>query len=198
MIELILASTSATRARLLRAAGVAVRTEASQVDEDDLKAALRGENASASECAEALAELKAVRVSRRYPQALVIGADQMLECDEAWFDKPVDMAAARTQLLALRGKAHFLRTAVAVARDGQRLWSHLDSAEMTVRPFSDSFLDDYLLRAGDSLLDSVGAYQLEGLGPQLFTHVRGDYFTVLGLPLLPLLDFLRAHGVVST
>jgi septum formation protein len=110
----------------------------------------------------------------------------------------VDRAAARAQLLALRGKMHELVSCACVLRDGERLWHHIGRARLTIRPFSEAFLDDYLDRAGDAILQSVGAYQLEGQGAQLFSRVDGDYFTILGLPLLPLLDFLRNHGVIAT
>jgi septum formation protein len=193
----ILASGSAVRARLLSEAGVAFRREVAAVDEAQIKAALKAEGADAAMAAETLAELKAQRVSRRHPEALVIGADQMLDCGGTWFDKPADKAAARATLLALRGRSHVLRSAVAVVRGGDRLWHRNEHATLLMREFSDGFLDAYLAAAGDGALQSVGAYQLEGLGAQLFARIDGDYFTVLGLPLLPLLDFLRNHGVVA-
>jgi septum formation protein len=194
--SVILASGSATRARLLTAAGLSIARETAAVDETEVKAALRAEGASAARVAEALAELKAVKVSRRHPGALVVGCDQMLERDGRWFDKPDSLAAARDQLLALAGRDHRLLTSIAVVRDGARLWHHSESATLTMRSFSDGFLDAYLAAVGDAALASVGAYQLEGPGAQLFAHIRGDYFAILGLPLLPLLDFLRNHGVV--
>ena len=150
----------------------------------------------AGEVAEALAELKAQRVTRRHPGALVIGADQMLECEGTWFDKPADRAAARAQLEALSGRVHRLVTCAVVVLDGERLWHRTESATMTMRRLSPEFLDRYLDTAGNEVLSSVGAYQLEGLGAQLFARVEGDFFTVLGLPLLPLLDFLRVRGVL--
>jgi septum formation protein len=194
--SVILASGSATRARLLTAAGLSIARETAAVDEAEVKAALKAEGASAARVAEALAELKAVKVSRRHPGALVVGCDQMLERDGRWFDKPDSLAAARDQLLALAGRDHRLLTSIAVVRDGARLWHHSESATLTMRSFSDGFLDAYLAAVGDAALASVGAYQLEGPGAQLFAHIRGDYFAILGLPLLPLLDFLRNHGVV--
>lgn len=192
-----LASASATRARLLDAAGVPVVAEPAAVDEEEIKAAFHAERRSAADCAAALAEAKAARISARHPEALVIGADQMLDCDGVWFDKPVDLAHARAHLLALRGKRHALISAVAVLRRGAVLWHTIDRAELTMRPFSDEFLHHYLVAAGDDVLTSVGAYRLEGLGAQLFERVDGDFFGILGLPLLPLLDFLRGHGALA-
>lgn len=198
MRDVILASTSQTRIAMLVAAGVVVNSMPPGVDEDEVKRALKAEGAFAADAAIALAELKATRISRRFPDALVIGADQMLDCQGQWFDKPVDLAAARLQLQSLRGKTHHLQTAAVVMLNGQRIWHQLDKASLTMRPFSDAFLDDYLSRAGDKVLWSVGAYQLEGLGVQLFSRIDGGYFGILGLPLLPLLDFLRTHEVIAS
>lgn len=192
---LVLASGSRTRAAMLEQAGVTAILDRPLVDEDEVKAAGRAEGVSADIVAEALAELKAQRITRRHPGALVVGADQMLECEGRWFDKPADRAAARAQLLDLRGKTHRLVSCAVVVRDGERMWHKIDSARLTMRTFSEAFLDDYLTRVGDDVLHSVGAYQLEGLGAQLFHRVEGDFFTILGLPLLPLLGFLRVHGV---
>lgn len=194
---LVLASASITRADMLRRAGLACVVDPAHVDEDEVKRALRASGASAGDLAEALAELKARKISSRHAGAWVIGADQVLDCQGKWFDKPVDRAAARAQLLDLRGKTHELISAVCVLRDGARLWHHIGRARLTVRLFTDGFLDDYLDQAGSAVLQSVGAYQLEGIGAQLFSRVEGDYFTILGLPLLPLLDFLRNHAVVK-
>jgi septum formation protein len=157
---------------------------------------MRASGASAAELAVALAEFKARKISARHPTALVIGADQVLDCQGRWFDKPVDRAAARAQLLELRGKMHELISCACVLRGGERLWHHIGRARLTVRPFSEDFLDDYLDRAGDAVLGSVGAYQIEGLGAQLFSRIEGDNFTIMGMPLLALLDFLRNHRVV--
>ncbi len=192
---LVLASGSRTRAAMLEQAGVSAILDKPLVDEDEVKAAGRAEGVPADAVAEALAELKAQRIARRHPGALVVGADQMLECEGRWFDKPADRAAARAQLLDLRGRTHRLVSCAVVVRDGERMWHKVDSARLTMRNFSESFLDDYLDRVGDEVLHSVGAYQLEGLGAQLFQRVEGDFFTILGLPLLPLLGFLRVHGV---
>jgi septum formation protein len=196
MTELILASGSAIRAELLRRAGVGFTIEAAAVDEAEIKSSFRAERRPAVECAVALAEAKAARVSRRHAGALVIGADQILVCDGIWYDKPSDRAAARDQLAALRGKRHELVSALCVLRDGERLWHVVERPALTMRRFSDSFLEEYLDAAGDAVLASVGAYQVEGRGVQLFERIEGDFFAILGLPLLPLLAFLRGHGVV--
>ncbi len=166
------------------------------MDEDEVKLAMAASGADAAMVAESLAVAKAVRISNRHGDALVIGADQMLECEGVWYDKPADSDKARSQLKALRGRSHQLISCVSVVRDGQRMWHHTARAELTMRSFSDDFLDDYLETAGPDILDSVGAYRLEGMGVQLFSAISGDYFTVLGLPLVPLLDFLRIHRVV--
>jgi septum formation protein len=193
----ILASGSKTRLLMLERAGLIVDTEAPAVDEEEMKASFRAEQAPAEACAEALAELKAIRVSQRRPGALVIGADQMLDLNGVWFDKPADLDHARAHLRALRGQTHRLVTAAVVACNGSRIWHTLDTARLTMRPFSDAFLDEYLRRQGPAVLSSVGAYQLEGLGAQLFSRVDGDFFTILGLPLLPLLAFLRDQGALQ-
>lgn len=197
-MSMILASASETRLKLLLAAGVPCAAEPARVDEEPLKRALAAEGAGPDRAALALAELKAVRVSRRHPGALVLGADQMLDCEGAWFAKPADMAAAKAQLLALRGRTHRLTSAVVAAQDGARLWHHVEAARLAMRPFSDSFLERYLAEAGTTVLASVGAYQIEGLGAQLFVRVEGDHSTILGLPLLPVLDFLRGRGALAT
>ena len=193
---LILASGSSTRARILADAGLPAVVDPASVDEEEIRAAFHAEGRDASACATALAESKAIRVSARHTGALVVGADQILECAGRWFEKPADIEAARAQLMALRGKPHALVSAAAVVRNGSVLWHTTDHAELTMRGFSDGFLDAYIATAGADLLGSVGAYRLEGLGAQLFERVEGDYFTILGLPLLPLLDFLRGNGAL--
>ncbi len=197
MTHLILASTSAARASLLRQAGVAVDIRSPGVDETSLKLALLGECVGARDIADALAEAKAVKVSRKH-RGLVIGADTTLERDGRLYDKPGDLQEAREQLLALRGQQHKLHSAVVIAEDGAALWRHVETATLSVRAFSDAFLDIYLEQEGEALLTTVGGYRLEGLGAQLFTLIKGDYFSILGLPLLPVLDFLRVRGVLST
>lgn len=196
--RLILASASPSRAAVMRQAGLMALNEPAQIDEAEVKMGLKAEGAGARVIAETLTELKAQKISRRRAGALVIGADQMLECENAWFDKPADLAQAAAHLSALSGKTHRLISAVCAVRDGDRLWHHVAEARLTMRPLSEAFIADYLAAVGPAALSSVGAYQLEGLGAQLFTRVEGDYFTILGLPLLPLMDFLRNHGVIAT
>ncbi|GLQ04936.1 Maf family protein [Sneathiella chinensis] len=191
----ILASASPARADLLRKAGLEFDILPARVDEDEMKHSLHAAGVSASETAVSLAELKAMRISKDFPNALVIGADQMLECGQVWFDKPVDMAHAKAHLAALRGRTHSLHNAVCVVKTSAVIWHHVNEAKMTMRNFSAEFLDHYLETSGEDILHSVGAYQLEGHGAQLFNRVDGDFFSILGLPLLPLIDFLRGHKV---
>ena len=188
---IVLASASRSRSAMLSAAGVTFVTDPAGVDEDEVKRALAAEQAAPMEIAETLAELKAQQVSRRHPGAIVIGADQVLECNGMLFDKPIDRAHAEGHLRALRGKSHRLHASVCAVRDGGYLWHRNESAELAMRQLSDGFIDDYLTAVGDDALLSVGAYQLEGRGAQLFSLVEGDFFTILGMPLLPLLEFLR-------
>ena len=190
---IVLASTSAVRRKLLADAGVAFEAVAPGVDEAAAKASLLADGVRPREVADALAELKALRVSQRRPE-LVVGSDSTLELDGALFDKAATPAEAREQLLALRGRTHRLHSAVVVARGGTPIWREVKTARMTVRPFSDAFLDRYMAEAGEALTTSVGAYWYEALGVQLFERVEGDHFTVLGLPLVGLLDLLRRHG----
>ena len=196
--EVVLASESRSRLELLRHAGLQLRAEPARVDEAEVKTSLRAEQADVAAAAETLAELKATKVSRRVPGALVIGADQILECEGRWFDKPPDRARAAEHLRALGGKTHALVTATCVVRGGVRIWHHREAPRLTMRPLDEAFIESYLEAAGPEVLETVGAYRLEGLGAQLFTKVSGDYFTILGLPLLPLLGFLREHGVPAS
>ena len=192
---LILASASPSRRLLLANAGLSFEIEPSGVDEDEVTRSLLGERASPQDIATTLAEMKAVRVSQRHGAAMVIGADSTLACNGRLFDKPATLAAARQQLLALAGQTHDLCSSVVVAKGGVRLWHWSERGRLTMRPFTESFLDAYLARAGQAVCASVGAYQLEGLGAHLFSKIEGDYFTILGLPLLPLLSFLADHGI---
>jgi len=193
---LILASASTARRAVLTAAGLAFETQPAHIDEAAVKQGALAEGVSADETALLLAELKAERVARRAPGALVIGADQILVCGDRRFDKPANLDDARTHLLALRGQAHKLVTAIVCLRDGARIWHHVARPRLVMRGFSDRFLDAYLAAEGDALLSSVGAYRLEGLGVHLFDRIEGEHAAILGLPLLPLLGFLRQHGVV--
>ena len=197
MNALILASTSAVRSRLLRDAGLAFEVVPPMVDEADVKASLLVERLGANAIADSLAEAKAVAVSAARPQALVIGCDQVLAFEGRVIEKSADLREARKLLAELRGKAHALLTACVLAKGGEPVWRRLDRCTLSMRPFSDAFLEDYLQAEGDTLLTSVGCYQLEGRGAQLFERVEGDYFSVLGLPLIPLLVALREHGILE-
>jgi septum formation protein len=196
--RLVLASKSFGRRAMLEHAGVPFEADAANVDEDAIKDSLKAQNASAEQAAETLAELKAIRVAGRYPEALVLGCDSILELDGTWFDKPDDAAAAREHLMALRGKRHRLVSAAVLVRDKTRIWGQADAAELTMRDFSETFLDAYLEKIGDLATASVGAYQIEGPGVQLFSRIDGDPFTIIGMPLLAVLDILRQHGVVAS
>lgn len=193
---IVLASASRTRRRLLDQAGVAYVADAADLDEGSLLAAARRRGESAEAAAAALAAAKAVAVSRRQAEAVVIGADQILECDGRWFEKPNELKAARSALLALRDRRHRLISGVAVAQDGHCRWRHVDVATMTMRPFSDAFLGQYLQSAAGDALDTVAGYRYEGPGVQLFSATEGDIFTILGLPLLALFDYLREQGIL--
>jgi len=195
--KLVLASKSFGRRAMLENAGVPFEADAAQVDEAAVKDSLKAQHASAEQAAEALAELKAFRVAPRHPGALVLGCDSILDLDGTWFDKPPDLAAAREHLCQLRGKRHRLVSAAVLVRDGARLWAHVDAAKLTMRDFTDRFLDAYLAAIGELATASVGAYQIEGRGIQLFSRIDGDPFTIIGMPLLPVLDVLRAHDVVA-
>lgn len=198
--ELVLASGSRSRRQILEAAGVAFAVDPADVDERAIREALQADaNAvDSADVAEVLARAKAETVSRRRPAALVIGADQILALGNEIFEKPHGLDGARAHLSRLRGCAHQLHCAVALAERGEVVWSHIDTADLTMRAFSPAFLDQYLARAGSIVCESVGAYQLEGLGVQLFERIDGDYFTILGLPLLPLLAELRTRGVLQS
>jgi septum formation protein len=191
-----LASKSQARTAVLKGAGVAFEVAVAGVDEDAVKTAMLGEGATPRDVADALAEIKAVKISRARP-GFVVGADQTLELECGLYDKAETLEDARARLKLLRGKAHRLHSAVVVARDGEPIWREVVSATLTMRDFSDRFLEDYLATEGAHALGSVGCYRLEGPGAQLFARIEGDYFAILGLPLLGLLDLLRRHGAVA-
>lgn len=188
---LVLASRSAVRRTLLEAAGVPVEVCPADIDERNLETGVQSETPAA--VAALLARQKALAVAGLHPARLVLGADQVLALDAKLFSKPADRAAARAQLRALSGRTHELHAAIAFVSDATVVFEHVGTARLTMRSFSDRFLDAYLEAAGSAATDSVGAYQIEGLGIQLFERVEGDYFTVLGLPLLTVLDFLRRY-----
>ena len=197
MIGLILASQSASRKAMLAAAGVPFVAEAAGVDEESVKLAMQSEGADARRLADALAELKAVKVSRRHPTALVLGCDSTVAAaDGSLIDKAETRAQSAAQLRALAGTTHKLTSAAVVAQGGITVWRHVDTAKLTMRAFSDAFLESYLDAEWPAIGGCVGGYRLEGLGAQLFSRVEGDHFTILGLPLLPLLDWLRVRGVL--
>ncbi len=194
--RLILASRSAARRAMLANAGVPFEAEDAGVDEPAIKAAFGSQDPAA--LAVELARAKALAVSRRRAGAWVLGSDQTLAFDGGMFSKAPSLAAARDRLAAMRGRTHHLHSGAALARDGQVVWSGVDTARMTMRDFSDAFLDAYLADEGEPVLASVGTYRLEGLGSQLFDRVEGDYFTVLGMPLWPVLAELRRVGAIAT
>lgn len=195
--RLILASKSAARANVLHASGIEFEQIVAGVDEEAIKAGLRAEGASPQKQAELLAETKAVKVSRGRRE-IVLGADQVLDLDGEAFDKPADLDAAREQLIMLRGRQHKLQTALVACIEGAPVWRHVAQPSLTMRNFSDDFLQDYLEREGMDLCSTVGGYKLEGRGAQLFDRIEGDFFSILGLPLLPLLAWLRDRNSIST
>jgi len=196
--QIVLASASRARREMLAAAGLAFTVDPADLDEAALRKTLLsgGEAVEPAHIAETLARAKAEEVSRKHPDSLVIGGDQVLALGPELLSKPNDETAARATLLKLRGQMHELHSAVAFAENGEVVWSHAAKARLAMRDFSDDFLADYLIRAGDRICQCVGAYELEGLGVQLFERIEGDYFTVLGLPLLPVLQELRSRGLV--
>jgi septum formation protein len=197
-LSLVLASASPFRRRMLEQAGLTFEVQGADVDEDAIKREMLRTGAKPSAIAQALAAAKALAVSVRRPEVLVIGADQVLSLDGELFNKPPCLAEARGQLLRLRGKSHQLLTAAALATGGKTVWQLVESASLRMRAFSDGFLDSYLHRAGDRVLATVGCYEIEGPGIQLFERIEGDTFTIIGLPLLPLLAELRSRGAIRT
>jgi septum formation protein len=193
---LVLASRSAARRTMLKAAGIPIELHPADLDERALAA--RAALQQPAGIAALLAKEKAAVVGRVHPGRLVLGADQTLALGTNYFTKPADRSAAKAQLRALSGQCHELHSAVAFVQDGAVLFEHADTARLTMRALSDRFIDLYLDTVGEAATTSVGAYQLEGLGSQLFERVEGDYFTILGLPLVPALDFLRRHGCLAS
>ena len=197
MENIVLASSSTVRQKILTAAGITFELKPAQIDEHEIKSALLLEGADPPFVAEALAEHKSCSVSRRLPERLVVGADQVLECEKKFYNKPKSLDNAREQLISLRGKEHNLTSSVVVSQNGERVWHHNDTALLKMRNFSNRFLDSYISKERDLLLDSPGCYRVEGLGIQLFSRIEGNFFTILGLPLLPLLDYLRLCGGIA-
>lgn len=195
---LLLASTSAIRLSLLRNAGLEVQVQAPRVDEETIRAALEAEGAHPRDIADTLAEMKARKIAERQPEALVLGCDQVLEFDRRAWGKPETPEDAKAQLQQLRGQSHRLLSAIVLYDRGEPIWRHVGRADLTMRSFSDSWLDGYLARNWDSIRHSVGGYKLEEEGVRLFTRIEGDYFTILGLPLLPLLSYLEARGFIAS
>ncbi|GAA5263719.1 nucleoside triphosphate pyrophosphatase [Acidiphilium sp. MT5] len=193
---IILASASATRAAILRNAGVEFEAMPAHIDESAIKHAGAAAGEAPGAVAQTLARLKAQRIAARWPDALVIGADQILSVGDVWLDKPESVTEAADHLRRLRGQTHTLHTAVCCLRDRQMIWQHIAAPTLTMRAVPDDFIADYLAAEGDDCLSSVGAYRLEGRGIQLFERIDGDYFSILGLPILPLLGFLRQHGTL--
>ena len=197
MTQLVLASASSVRAQLLQSAGVAFDIFPARIDETAIKQSLLSEGAKPRDVAETLAERKAILVSSSRPEALVLGADQVVDFHGELLSKSGNMSEARAQLVRLCGRPHRLISAAVLVRDGAVLWRHVDEARLWMRDISDAFLDDYLAREGNAVLSSVGGYRLEDRGVQLFERIEGDYFSILGLPLVPLLTALRDKGVLE-
>jgi len=195
---LLLASQSMARRDMLQNAGLDIECHPARIDEAALKAAFLAQNAAPRDIADALAAMKARRVAGKYPDRLVLGADQILVHKGKIFDKPMSIEQAKTQLLTLRGQSHLLFSAVVIYDRGVPVWRFIGRAELTMRNFSRQFLDTYLAKTGDDQFTTVGGYKLESLGSQLFLSVKGDYFSVLGLPLLEVLEFLRGKGICQT
>jgi septum formation protein len=198
MAHLVLASTSEIRAALLRNAGVEVQVMPARVDEEAIRAALEAEGARPRDVADTLAEMKARKVGDKMPEALVLGCDQVLDLSGAVLSKPESAEEARAQLRAMRGKAHKLLSAAVLYEAGKPVWRHVGEVRLTMRAVSDSYLDDYVARNWSSIRHAVGAYKLEEEGVRLFSRIDGDYFTVLGLPLMELLGYLGQRGFIAS
>lgn len=194
---LILASTSPIRLQMLRAAGLTVEATAPRVDEASIRDALVAEGAHPRDIADALAEMKARKVAKKRPGDLVLGCDQVLELDREIFAKPETPDEARNQLRQLRGKSHKLQSAIVAYESAEPVWRHTAEARLTMHQISDAYLDDYVARNWESIRHSVGGYKIEEEGVRLFSAISGDHFTILGLPLLPLLAWLETRGMIA-
>jgi len=197
MASLILASASKSRADLFKGAGLKIKSIAADLDENILKEQGLSQGWTVEKTALELAKAKADFISQHHKADLVIGCDQMMECEGSWFDKPISLDAAKDQLKILRGKTHRLISTVCVMQNQQCLWSHTQSAELEMRSFSDEFLENYIKDVGEDALSTVGAYRLESKGVQLFSRIEGDYFTILGLPLLACLSYFRSIDIID-
>ena len=197
-LRLILASSSQIRASLLRNAGLSPEIRPARIDEEALRIGLEAEGAVPRDLADALAEMKARKISASYPDAMVIGCDQVLDLNGVVFAKPADPMQAREQIRALSGQTHRLSSAIVVCKGTEPVWRHTGTARLTMRPVSPTYLDSYVDRNWDSIRHSVGAYKLEEEGVRLFSHIEGDHFTILGLPLIPLLTWLGIRGDIAS
>ncbi len=195
-VEIVLASSSASRRAMLESAGLFFTTTIPNVDEEMIRASLAQKGLDAAVIAEALAEAKALAVSQRHPAALTIGADQILLCEGRIFTKALDEVEARETLHLLRGRRHELITAAVLAKGEEVVWRHRETAELQIRPFSAAFLDSYMTAEMPEILGSVGCYRVEARGSQLFERIVGDHFCIRGLPLIPLLEALRGFGAL--
>jgi len=196
-MRVILASGSSIRRKLMTDAGLNFEVITKPVDEGAIKDSMLAESSRLRDIADALAEAKSIRVSR-IEEGLVIGADQIMVMDNQLFDKPKDIQEARERLKLMRGKTHYLMGAVVICENGIPVWRHMAKTKLTMRDFTDDFLEDYLEVEGELVTKSVGAYRFEGLGAQLFSHVEGDFFSILGLSLLPVMDYLRTRGAIAS